>query len=1243
MSDVFPVGPDNTPLLASSANPLELWPAILAKAVYTVSTACGYHHTLNDSSVGSSQQSASFISFAVHTLTGWLPNSPKNLSDIFAKDSNENISTLLEEINFGGASIISTRMIPDPDPIDVKRINEEKARSTPRKFTKKQLKDQMKKRLVEKENLIKRIRKRERHIGKIDGCVVKSFSEAFALVSVPHSSNDEEHNSIDEANLDFSDVVAPSVYPVLALSYPNRNCDDTDVQVLVAWDVHREDMKEPTVLTPVDEEVVKDDGDKVVQGGDEKEVAATSKAPPVANTNPPTTMTNRSSEVPGMIETPRTIRIPFSETDYPCSTRVCYQWISLKKMCSENSVYLFGNDTKLRTFNSANFAWHWKHKEEPVADDKAKKGKEKGKGKGDAGDEHVELGVPQVGVDAGVFPPVLLRVTPPKRLLAPEPHIDGRKDILTETQGVVEEHKETQSVVEEHNELQGVVEEDKEQQEGAGDVQVVKEGGEEIAEAVSVDSSVYTHPIDVEGGEQRDKDKFLSLTLLLQVDMARPHVVDSTSTEPVASSDDKSLVSAGNDAPYIIPDDAVIVLQEVRTDEVEPLVMRLQLCKSNPIPISRATFHIPIEKLYSGDNNSTPKEVLFLVRVFTSASLEISFHSACQVAVKDAGECWAVDSGGQSLQQEGSSQANYAQTEQIIFRIPLQFADTAVENVTSDEKTETKAEEETPETETVDPCTKINEAANAEDFVIFFFHTPDKEIYKTVSLAVCDGETESTVVAPVVGKNIFRLKRGNKPLTIVGRSFHANQNVPEFNWKVYMLSKHALKSPEEVMSGAVVPEHRPVHRYSGHYMANNKLMIMGDVITADACAFPISFRFKTEASQPFSSQQDEVKVESTETGTGTNEAVTSGVDEHLAFVIRIYSLPSRTLVRELNGRNICQYYLLDKSQLVEAPVNEVETAPVGGKDKKDVKKDKKKKGDEVPDDALEFMIEVFIDETRMVVPPSWKSRYPYRFYQSDGTTIPETSVSEQEKKDLTPDFSWQLDIMAGKVYQLRHDTHDVERFAAIKNTWENDSHGRADRAAAALAYVTALRNKKHSREEGVEEKKEVTDGPVNLPFLCEALEKEATDATMTNRENVLQFVPTMREHVVALQEGQVATEVDPALIASEKEAHLQHLEASEKATVDAVTELTAFNEKMREITLQRLGTIRSQVKENFDEAIENWSHRSNYKANVELRNATLLTLLEKSAEAKEKAFPPVDEEQVDPKKAKGKGKDKKKK
>jgi hypothetical protein len=77
--------------------------------------------------------------------------------------------------------------------------------------------------------------------------------------------------------------------------------------------------------------------------------------------------------------------------------------------------------------------------------------------------------------------------------------------------------------------------------------------------------------------------------------------------------------------------------------------------------------------------------------------------------------------------------------------------------------------------------------------------------------------------------------------------------------------------------------------------------------------------------------------------------------------------------------------------------------------------------------------------------------------------------------------------------------------------------------------------------------------------------------------------------------------------------------------------------------LQRLGTIRSQVKENFDEAIENWSHRSNYKANVELRNATLLTLLEKSAEAKEKAFPPVDEEQVDPKKAKGKGKDKKKK
>ena len=42
ITDVLPLGADGRPAIASSYDIYELWPTILAKAVYTVYTACGY-------------------------------------------------------------------------------------------------------------------------------------------------------------------------------------------------------------------------------------------------------------------------------------------------------------------------------------------------------------------------------------------------------------------------------------------------------------------------------------------------------------------------------------------------------------------------------------------------------------------------------------------------------------------------------------------------------------------------------------------------------------------------------------------------------------------------------------------------------------------------------------------------------------------------------------------------------------------------------------------------------------------------------------------------------------------------------------------------------------------------------------------------------------------------------------------------------------------------------------------------
>ena len=82
VSDVVPVGLDGKPLIASSVQQLELWPTILAKAVYTVYHACGY-----SSSLGTLQAdgiaTGRFLGFVLHLLHGWTPSLPIDLRSAY--------------------------------------------------------------------------------------------------------------------------------------------------------------------------------------------------------------------------------------------------------------------------------------------------------------------------------------------------------------------------------------------------------------------------------------------------------------------------------------------------------------------------------------------------------------------------------------------------------------------------------------------------------------------------------------------------------------------------------------------------------------------------------------------------------------------------------------------------------------------------------------------------------------------------------------------------------------------------------------------------------------------------------------------------------------------------------------------------------------------------------------------------------------------------------------------------------
>ena len=121
VSDVVPVGLDGKPLLASSVQQLELWPTILAKAVYTVYHACGY-----SSSLGTLQAdgiaTGRFLGFVLHLLHGWTPSLPIDLRSAYPPAAGMMVgdgtvlTTLLDDMVSGGTPLVPVSEIPEENP-----------------------------------------------------------------------------------------------------------------------------------------------------------------------------------------------------------------------------------------------------------------------------------------------------------------------------------------------------------------------------------------------------------------------------------------------------------------------------------------------------------------------------------------------------------------------------------------------------------------------------------------------------------------------------------------------------------------------------------------------------------------------------------------------------------------------------------------------------------------------------------------------------------------------------------------------------------------------------------------------------------------------------------------------------------------------------------------------------------------------------------------------------------------------
>jgi len=218
ISDKLPVSKDGKPAIACSSEQTELWPTILAKAVYTVYHTCGYHATfpttgVRDEGSRAARKSASFIGLVVHLLTGWLPNQAWSLADCADQDP-DRMEGLVQQMIFGGVVKVSEDDIPDHEPL-IKTKNDEMTHKE-RKFTKKQLKAEARRKQDEKKSLKQAITAREQKIERLDIALGKPFAEWFAVC------------------LPATNGGGVQVLPVLGISYPDNKEFDSAL-LLIQW------------------------------------------------------------------------------------------------------------------------------------------------------------------------------------------------------------------------------------------------------------------------------------------------------------------------------------------------------------------------------------------------------------------------------------------------------------------------------------------------------------------------------------------------------------------------------------------------------------------------------------------------------------------------------------------------------------------------------------------------------------------------------------------------------------------------------------------------------------------------------------------------------------------------------------------------------------------------------------------------------------------------------------------------
>ena len=623
-------------------------------------------------------------------MTGWQPSTPRCIKTTFNNDLQRSRG-LLKEIIFGGISNINEINVPSNLPPVLTMGGGISGGDIVQKDllkyqTKKQFKEEYSLRFDERSNVIKMMKERDEKALCLDNILLQPVSEGFVL-SFNNSHNDEDNinyvgnevmNCDSDINNDYSDSVRS--VPILGICMNKSIENNVDINENNDNNSNKHEKKNDNNDGDNDNENINNELLHFINSDTEEEndfmllnnikflIKWRTTMPSMQDI--PTTPDNHQLNPEEILPKEILDLLHGMNDPLPKIIKIESQWIHLKDLIKKNA-FIIGLDTNIHLPYKTSLNWHWT----PLIDEKASEKALKlprGKNVG----EHLRSAYVMCG-DTGCAPPYLLTVST-------KDFFDDKE--FLDSASLEKKKREVMTAQEKEGRIQNAS--SSSSSSSFSFMKVPKSSYLTISLAVHADLLIPCDDVEVPASPRtissrkatirtsRDYtpqaanfvsniENKIDLSASIRGSTGRTDRSGSIMLERTRTDNTNIFYSTSTRS---LPSDVVIVLQELRHDEKDPLVMRIELSPNANIPITRTSFHIPSDRI-----NPKKDNLIFWVRLFSKASVHLSVCCTVPIVLGDVEEIW-TDLGGSVLVRDGKASVTRSRTEQLLFRLPLQVS-----------------------------------------------------------------------------------------------------------------------------------------------------------------------------------------------------------------------------------------------------------------------------------------------------------------------------------------------------------------------------------------------------------------------------------------------------------------------------------------------------------------------------------------------------------------------------------------